>query len=44
MDEPFQGVDATTERAIIEVLRALQARGSTVVARAPRSGNRTGIF
>ncbi|KAA3648355.1 MAG: metal ABC transporter ATP-binding protein [Chloroflexi bacterium] len=32
MDEPFQGVDATTERAIIEVLRALQGRGSTVVA------------
>ena len=32
MDEPFQGVDATTERAIIELLRALRARGRTVVA------------
>jgi manganese/zinc/iron transport system ATP- binding protein len=31
MDEPFQGVDATTERAIVEVLRALKARGRTVV-------------
>ncbi len=31
MDEPFQGVDATTERAIIDVLRALRARGRSVV-------------
>lgn len=31
MDEPFQGVDATTERAIVELLRALRARGKTVV-------------
>ncbi|MGF1504118.1 MAG: metal ABC transporter ATP-binding protein [Chloroflexi bacterium] len=31
MDEPFQGVDATTEKAIIQVLRELQERGSTVV-------------
>ncbi len=31
MDEPFVGVDATTERAIVELLRALQARGKTVV-------------
>ncbi|MCS6852295.1 MAG: metal ABC transporter ATP-binding protein [Gemmataceae bacterium] len=31
MDEPFQGVDATTERAIIEVLRDLRAAGRTVV-------------
>ncbi|WP_272493450.1 metal ABC transporter ATP-binding protein [Rhodocaloribacter litoris] len=32
MDEPFQGVDATTERAIIALLRELRARGKTVVA------------
>ncbi|MGD9713266.1 MAG: metal ABC transporter ATP-binding protein [Thermomicrobiales bacterium] len=32
MDEPFQGVDATTERAIIEILRELRASGKTVVA------------
>jgi manganese/zinc/iron transport system ATP- binding protein len=32
MDEPFQGVDATTERAIVEILRELRARGKTIVA------------
>jgi manganese/zinc/iron transport system ATP- binding protein len=32
MDEPFQGVDATTERAIVELLRTLRAAGKTVVA------------
>ncbi len=32
MDEPFQGVDATTERAIIDILRDLRASGRTVVA------------
>jgi manganese/zinc/iron transport system ATP- binding protein len=31
MDEPFQGVDAITERAIVELLRELRARGKTVV-------------
>jgi manganese/zinc/iron transport system ATP- binding protein len=31
MDEPFQGVDATTEKAIVEVLQALKAAGRTVV-------------
>ncbi len=31
MDEPFQGVDATTERAIIELLRELRTRGRTVL-------------
>jgi manganese/zinc/iron transport system ATP- binding protein len=31
MDEPFQGVDATTERAIVAVLRNLRQRGRTVV-------------
>jgi manganese/zinc/iron transport system ATP- binding protein len=32
MDEPFQGVDATTERAIVELLRGLRSAGKTVVA------------
>ncbi|MBA2384773.1 MAG: metal ABC transporter ATP-binding protein [Actinobacteria bacterium] len=32
MDEPFQGVDATTEKAIVELLRALRENGKTVVA------------
>ncbi|GAP64218.1 manganese/zinc/iron transport system ATP-binding protein [Ardenticatena maritima] len=31
MDEPFQGVDATTEKAIVNVLRELRAAGRTVV-------------
>ena len=31
MDEPFQGVDATTELAIVDLLRNLRARGRTVV-------------
>lgn len=31
MDEPFQGVDATTEKAIVAVLKELQAAGRTVV-------------
>ncbi|CAG1770572.1 partial Manganese transport system ATP-binding protein MntB, partial [uncultured bacterium] len=31
MDEPFQGVDATTEKAIIDVLRTLKSEGRTVV-------------
>jgi len=31
MDEPFQGVDATTERAIIGLLKELRADGKTVV-------------
>ncbi len=32
MDEPFQGVDAVTERAIVDVLQRLAAEGRTVVA------------
>jgi manganese/zinc/iron transport system ATP- binding protein len=32
MDEPFAGVDAVTEQAIVEVLRGLQEAGRTVVA------------
>ncbi len=31
MDEPFQGVDATTERAVVELLRELRAQRKTVV-------------
>ncbi|MEE9443464.1 MAG: metal ABC transporter ATP-binding protein [candidate division Zixibacteria bacterium] len=31
MDEPFQGVDATTERAIIQLLRELRQSGKTLV-------------
>ena len=31
MDEPFQGVDATTERAIVSLLQELRAAGRTVV-------------
>ena len=32
MDEPFQGVDAKTERAIVDVLQALRGEGRTVIA------------
>ena len=32
MDEPFQGVDAKTERAIIDLLKNLRSSGKTVVA------------
>lgn len=31
MDEPFQGVDAVTETAIVEILRELRTRGRTVL-------------
>jgi len=31
MDEPFQGVDATTERTIVDLLQGLRSRGCTVV-------------
>ena len=31
MDEPFQGVDARTERSIVEVLRTIRKGGGTVV-------------
>jgi manganese/zinc/iron transport system ATP- binding protein len=31
MDEPFQGVDATTEKAIVDLLRELRRAGKTVV-------------
>jgi manganese/zinc/iron transport system ATP- binding protein len=32
MDEPFAGVDATTERAVLELLQDLRREGKTVVA------------
>jgi manganese/zinc/iron transport system ATP- binding protein len=32
MDEPFAGVDAATERAIVDVLRDLRSQGRTVLA------------
>ncbi len=32
MDEPFAGVDAATERAIVDVLRDLREQGKTVIA------------
>jgi manganese/zinc/iron transport system ATP- binding protein len=31
MDEPFQGVDATTERAIVTLLQELRAAGKTLI-------------
>jgi manganese/zinc/iron transport system ATP- binding protein len=31
MDEPFQGVDAITERAIVDLLKSLRAAGKTVI-------------
>ena len=31
MDEPFAGVDAATEKAIVEVLREFKAQGKTVI-------------
>jgi len=31
MDEPFQGVDATTERAIVDLLRDMRKAGKTVI-------------
>jgi len=31
MDEPLQGVDATTERAIIGILHSLRSSGKTVM-------------
>ena len=31
LDEPFAGVDAATERAIVEVLKGLQRQGKTII-------------
>jgi manganese/zinc/iron transport system ATP- binding protein len=32
MDEPFSGIDATTERTIVQILHELQSQGKTIVA------------
>jgi manganese/zinc/iron transport system ATP- binding protein len=32
LDEPFQGVDAETERALVTVLHGLKAKGKTIIA------------
>ena len=32
LDEPFAGVDAATERAIIDVLKLLKSQGKSVIA------------
>jgi manganese/zinc/iron transport system ATP- binding protein len=37
MDEPFQGVDATTERAIVTLLQELRSAGKTVVVVLPNT-------
>jgi manganese/zinc/iron transport system ATP- binding protein len=31
LDEPFQGVDAVTERAVVEILRGLRSQGKTIL-------------
>ena len=31
MDEPFQGVDSTTEKSIVEILKQLKAEGKTII-------------
>lgn len=31
MDEPFQGVDACTERAIVDILREMRRTGKTLI-------------
>lgn len=32
LDEPFSGIDATTERTIVQILHELQSQGKTIVA------------
>jgi manganese/zinc/iron transport system ATP- binding protein len=44
MDEPFQGVDAVTERAIVTLLQDLRAAGKTVVVVHHDLHHRPGIF
>ena len=31
MDEPFQGVDSTTEKSIVEILKKLKSEGKTII-------------
>ncbi|WP_181705489.1 metal ABC transporter ATP-binding protein [Chthonobacter rhizosphaerae] len=44
LDEPFAGVDAATEAAIVDVLRDLNAAGRTIVAVHHDLGSVTSIF
>ena len=44
MDEPFQGVDATTEIAIINILKELRKAGKNCYCSTPRFANRARIF
>jgi ABC-type Mn2+/Zn2+ transport system ATPase subunit len=44
MDEPFAGVDAATERAIVEVLRELKERGEDGDRGAPRPADRPRVL
>ena len=44
MDEPFPGVDAATEQAIVELLQELRAAGKTVVVRPPRPADGAEYF
>ena len=31
MDEPFQGVDSTTEKSIVDILKKLKSEGKTLI-------------
>ena len=44
MDEPMAGVDATTERAIIDLLKALRTGGQNGHRRASRPGDGGAVF
>ena len=44
MDEPFQGVDATTERAIVELLQRAAHRGQDGRRRPPRPADGPGVL
>ena len=44
MDEPFAAVDASTEKAIVEILRDLKARQKTRRGDSPRLADRQRVF
>ena len=44
MDEPFQGVDATTERAIVDLLQELRANGKNSCRGASRPADCNRLF
>jgi hypothetical protein len=44
LDEPFAGVDAATERAIVDVLKEPEGRGQDGDRRASRPGHGGGVF